>query len=404
MKRICLFLLALLLCLPLVGCNQAATSSGQWKMAQEGYYTGAFSDTGYYYSLDGIAHYVDFSTGANVCLCPKVGCLHDDEVSCEGALRNISGKDMYYWNDGLYYIRRDDYGQHLYRRNSDGTGEESVATLCKQFLEEDRKAFLHLRRTVLADGFFYYTAEISRPALSDSVVTGWDHERTVLMQLNVRTGAEQVLVDSMEEGYAAEVIAARGTEVLYTYGRVIGEDEYETPDEYQQIRDKEKIKLVQMDTKKEKRKELFEKTGAELDTTVGVYNGKLYYYQFISKYVFRYFTYDLTTGEERKFYEGTINNLIGGRYQLSKKDQLDNEVWILQDLQEGKDLPCEAFYEGNQVFLLENGNDTGIILRHRATNMTGGVIQEQTWSYIPMDALADGLQRSDCIDFYVYRK
>lgn len=402
MKRMYLYLIMLLLCLHMTGCSQTGTSSGQWKMAQEGYYTGAFSETGYYYSLDGIAYYVDFSTGINICLCPKVGCPHDDEIICEGALRNVVGRDMYYWNNHLYYIRRDGYGQHLYRRNSDGTGEVAVATLCHQFLEEDRETFLNVGRSVLVDGYFYYTVEISRPEMSENVMTSLEYERTVLMQLNVNTGEDRVLLDSMDDGYAAKLIAAKGTDVLYTYCRVIEQDEYETTEEYFQIRDKEKVKLMRLDTKTGKSKELFEKTGAEIEATVGVYNGKLYYYQYVSQHELRYFTYDINTGKEQIFYEGMINNLIAGRYQLSKKDQSDYEVWILQDLQEGKELPCEAFYEGTQIFLVENENDTGIILRHRAVNMSGGEIREQTWSYVPMDTLADGLQRSDCIDFYVY--
>jgi hypothetical protein len=193
--QILIALLIIILCL--AGCNQEAKAD-KWVGADS--YDGAFSDTGYFYLAENVLYYADFATGINVCLCPKVGCQHDNEDICEGWLDDVDDQ-MFYWNGGLYYLTGDGYGVHLCRRNADGTGLSAIATLCEEYLEDEQKRSIRFANKIITGGYLYYTAEIEIIEVIDGVSRP-KTERCLLRQLDLKSGQEKTLVETTDQGIA----------------------------------------------------------------------------------------------------------------------------------------------------------------------------------------------------------
>jgi hypothetical protein len=150
---------------------------------------------------------------------------------------------------------------------------------------------------------------------------------------------------------------------------------------------------------------LFEKTRYDFYSLEVYFEDKLIYltHEQSNSFTGKYRIYDIVTGKDTFFYEGEINNLIAGRYSLSHPQE-DRNQYTLLDLQTGKELPCCNFYENGTHIRLVSTSDKAVILMRNPIPAEGEFrITERAYFYVPIRALADGLQEEDCIDFYVWR-
>ena len=163
--------------------------------------------------------------------------------------------------------------------------------------------------------------------------------------------------------------------------------------------------LIQLDTENGTETVLFEKTRYDFYALEAYSEDKLIYMTRESPDLFTgiYRVYDIATGKDTFFYEGEINNLIAGRYSLSHPQE-DRNQYTLLDLQTGKELPFCNFYENGTHIRLVSASDKALILMRNPIPAGGEFrITERAYFYVPIRALADGLQEEDCIDFYIWR-
>lgn len=395
--RIMALILAVLLLLGASGCDAWRDNEG-WTSADA--YKGAFSDTGYYYLAEGFLYYADFATGINISLCPRVGCKHNDELICEGWIGSAE-EQMFCYGDKLYYLDSDTYGTHLYRRNLDGTGLATVATLCDDYLKELENCHIQFLKKVVSGGYLYYTAEVRAFESVDNVVTG-KYLCTLLMQLDLKTGKEKTL---LKRDNGISLVAAKGSRIRYIVGDSIGEEDISDPDALKEAYKNRIKQAVELDVATGKENILFEKSKYDFFSLEYYSGSKMIYLTYESEddSTGIYRVYDISTGKDAFFYEGAINNLIAGRYSLSK-DPNDPKRYVLLDLENGKELPCHSFYDSGCVYRLVSASDEAVILRRYPRPENGvGDITEQVYSYVPVAALEDGLQETDFIDYYIQR-
>lgn len=390
-------LLVLLISLTLFGCD-TARDDRRWFSADA--YKGAFSDTGYFYLAEGYLYYADFAAGVNISLCPKVGCKHNNDLTCEGWVGSAE-EQMFCYGDKLYYLVYDMYGTHLYRRNLDGTGLATVATLCEDYLKELENCYIKFEKKVVSGGYLYYTAQVcSYESVNNELTSKYLY--TLLMQLDLKTGKEKTL---LKRDNGISLVAAKGSRIRYAVGDSIGEVDISDLSALKEAYKKTMIQMVELDTVTGKEKVLFEKSKYDYFTLESYSGNKLIYLTYESEddYTGIYRVYDISTGKDAFFYEGAIENLIAGRYSLSK-DPHDPKQYVLLDLENGKELPCHSFYDSGCVYRLVSASDEAVILRRYPRPENGvGNITEQVYSYVPVAALEDGLQETDFIDYYIER-
>lgn len=392
--RCLLAALILALCLPLAACGEKPAASGDWVPAVQ--QKGCFSDTGYYFlSSEGLLHYTDLATGTTVSLCPKVGCNHEDPETCEGHISG-SGRNMFFWNDGLYYFESDAYGVHLFRRNADGTALSKVLTLCEDYMEELGQVNVSIQFAVAVDGLLYYEAELSSFADSGSELTAED-VASVIRRIDLHSGKEETLLEDKENNL--QLLCARADGVLYSSVKQLHLKDYPTQEDYFAESGKQTCRFYQWSAKTKQSTLLFEKTVSEGSPHQNQLGGNKI---LCSNSAFEndvltytYYTYDLSTGEYIQMYHGLIDILIAGRYRYSRASMGQRSEWVLEDLESGKQLPCVQFYDGNCFIRLHCASTKGTVLTRQSKD--GG---ERIYFYIPTAALADGLQLEDCLDFY----
>ena len=185
--RICI--IGLLLCLLLCACGQKP-SSGSSRLRR----SGVFSESGYYWSELDILKYTDLSAGTTVCLCQKVGCSHTDIDVCEAYVDVGIQGELFYWNDGVYYIMDDQYGMQLCRRNADGTGLSVVTTLCKDYMEENEEISCNFQDGVILDGKLYYCTSVYAVVETEPQVFTSENIYDLINCVDLRTGKEETLV------------------------------------------------------------------------------------------------------------------------------------------------------------------------------------------------------------------
>ena len=387
-------ILSLILCLSLFACRNKPAISSDWVPAVQ--QKGCFSDTGYYFlSSEGLLHYTDLSSGTTVSLCPKVGCHHEDSEICDGRIGG-GGKNMFFWSDGLYYLDSDAYGFHLFRRNADGTALSKVLTLCKDYMEELGQVNVVIQFAVAVDGLLYYEAELSSFADSGSELAAED-VASVIRRIDLRTGKEETLLEDKENNL--QLLCARTDGFLYSSVKQLHLEDYPTSEDYAAEAGKQMNRFYQWDDSAEEPKLLFEKPVGECAAHQNQIGGNKILCATTSYenevLTYTYYTYDLATEAYSQMYKGLIDILIAGRYRYSRASMQQRDQWVLEDLESGKQLPCVQFYDGNCYIRLQCASAKGTVLTRQSKG--GG---ERIYFYIPTEALADGLQLEDCLDFY----
>lgn len=385
----CLFMLCLFC--GLSACNKQTGTGSEWVWAYN--QRGAFSDKGYYFlTSGGFLRFVDTTSGVSVCLCSKAGCQHDQEPdhrkseSCEARLIGASMiTPIFFWGNNLYYVLKDQYGSHVYRRDATGAGLETVATLGEKYIEDQRVVTVYAY--AVADGFLYYSADVdgSVRAADGGNMVQWISN--YLGRLDLQTGKEEILLDKSD--VYITLCAVKGNEALFhTAG--VPDTAYNDPN-YRQLRLEMPATLQHWDGTNGQTRTLLESTVREFPPISIVDNDKAYYSVALDD-EYSVYAYDLHTGKQDTVSHDTLR-YMGNGYALRLDS--DSERWHLYDLNARKTLPYEL---NDKSLWLTTVSNTGFVVRYgTASSDTSG---QQIYNYIKYASLADGLQEEDLMDFY----
>ena len=357
-----------------------------------------FAFGGYYHCAEmggQILAFTDISNGNTVVLCSKAGCKHHAETSeskqqkCDAYL----GSNVFFlhvYGDKIYYNSNDDgYGGiDLYCRNADGTGKQKIAELGTQYVTPESS--IEVGYYFPVGSKLYYKIDVKGSVQRDDGVYEVQQIKQVLMCVDLSTGKETLIGEFTDEH--PHMIAAREDQLLfYSLGKT---DAYKSDGSV----DKEALNALPVCLKvwDEDVKQIdvvFEKTAKECSGQGFVIGSKYYYngttldednQEFSS-----WFAYDLTTGEVE------ISEL--NTYPLDERFLLyETSVY---DTQEKVSLPNDFSAQG--LFVLDQGDEGFILEKVYWKEGTGGWKEADyiVYAYVTYDALADGLQSADCLDF-----
>lgn len=392
-KGMLLIILMLLLFLLLAaGCTPS--SSADWVPYMSS--TGAFGEQGYYYlSSSECLYFLDVDKGINVCLCSKVGCPHDTTVNTDpAAIFNceayISGSlvhefPFFFLDGGLFYILSDDYGMHLVRRNADGSGLRQIGTFCKPYIEA-RKT-IDVQSYICAGGYLYYCADICGLIDSDIVT-----EACVLRRMDLRSGKEEELLSVPGYEYVS-LCAAKGNGMLYLH--YLLPERTGSPDDNEK-RQTSPVRLMLWEEGTSKDTVLLEETfGEELNYKTIIDGALLYTTKEGDSFVTR--SFNLNTKEDKKFSDVTCLTYLTEEYARRRNPET-KKVGIYN-------IATDTFLDNDfeqcsLAFLNINGKKL-ILSRRIPSPDNPTVIEKEIYFYVDIDALADGLQEEDVVDFYI---
>ena len=383
--------LAVLLLLPLFGCAEQPYETvgaitdweddSSWVLPRiKG---GVLSDEGYYYTNDSMLYFADTANGIEVCLCSKPGCLHEkgtpqEQEWCDAFIFGSALMPMFFWDDHLFYIERDLYGTHVYRRNADGTALTVVADLGTQYTKE-RKSVLVGYYAHVGD-YLYYDATVESTVLTENEETTLT-EMSYIGRLDLKTNKEEILVESE---FTLLLGAACPDGLLFMYGdnsKVNYEDEnyreqlYESPSY---------VKFL--DSKTGEVTVVLSRKWRDLSGIRAAWGSKLYYSRLGGTW-----EYDMKTGEDRSISSGTP---IDGQFGLQ---QVDGKS-VLYYIPTGELLPTT--FAGERLSVDTVSHDAVVLKR---TIFKDGVSTSATYCYVKLEDLADGLQEKDALDLYTYK-
>lgn len=382
-------LILFLLC-GLSACGKQTTPNLEWVWAYN--QRGAFSDKGYYFLVSGFLRFVDTTSGVSVCLCSKAGCQHDQEPdqrkseSCEARLIGASMiTPIFFWGNNLYYVLKDQYGSHVYRRDATGAELETVATLGEKYIEDQRVVTVYAY--AVADGFLYYSADVdgSVRAADGGNMVQWISN--YLGRLDLQTGKEEILLEKSD--VYITLCAVKGNEVLFhTAG--IPNVAYDDPN-YRQLRLEMPATLQHWDGTNGQVRTLLEKTVQEFPGVNIVDNNKLYYTSSLES-ASGVYTYDLHTNKLEAVKLDRLRHM-GNGYAL--RWDTDKEQWHLYNLNTKKELPNALNDKGFVVMTISN---EGFAIKRTVEDDNAS--NQQIYSYVKYASLSDGLQEKDLMDFY----
>ena len=358
----------------------------------------AFAFGGYYHCAQMGSHilaFTDISNGTTVVLCSKPGCKHHEETSqtkqaqCDAYLGSAVFL-LYAYGDKIYYNSDDDGygGVDPYCRNADGTGKHKFADLGAEYVTPSSK--ISIAYYLQAGNKLYYKIDVNETVLGEDDIYYREDNKQVLMCYDLNAGKEILIGEFTDE--APHMIAAREDQLLfYTVGKndpdasggsMDREDRYKLP-----------VCLKVWDENAKQIDVVFEKTAKECSGDGFVIGSKYYYkgsaldedgQEFSS-----WFAYDLAT-EAVEISELTTCPL-DGRFLLYESS--------VYDTQEKVSLPNDFSSQGLRAL---DQSDEGFILEKVYWKENTGSWKEAdyiVYAYVTYDALADGLQSADCLDF-----
>lgn len=348
--------------------------------------------------------FLDVNNGISVVLCSKPGCKHHEETSVKKAMEcdaylSHNTVFLHLYDDKIYYAGNDDgYGGYdLYRRNIDGTGMEKVAELGLQYVTQ--KSSISIVYYIPAGSKLYYKVDVQESTKNENGISTVETVKRALMCYDLNTGKEVLIQEFVED--APHMIAARDNQLLFYTVPSSSTQDRNDPD-YKEKLNTRPTRLKVWDESVGQTDTVFEKTYAEWKGKGFVADGKYYYSARTQDEegndVYGMFAYDLGT---EKVETADITGMpLDGRYSL-KHDSENGEDYFY-DLQTQTRLPNEF---AAQNLYIEDMGDEGFILSkgYNKAEMTddGGKIGDYTvYAYVTYDALTDGLQASDCLDFY----
>ena len=344
----------------------------------------ALSESGCYYNLNGLLHYVDLAIGTSVILCQKPGCKH--EHGLEGAAQcdaDIRSSWMVFGNDTLYYVDRNT----LYSRNATGGEMRELGVLAKKLVEEGIS--VDVFPLAVSNGYLYYEGTINEIKQSASGGTSSTSSGSCFGRFNLAQRKDELLVVLEQERYdeGIKVFAVRENGILYKYeeGLDPGQDwlETETKKRTEALR-KMFVQIKQLDLTTGETTVLHTTTYSECKSVLALENGKIIYNKPSNGIEHVISSYDLNTGKVETVYKGEFSSSYYGKGYWQRYKLLDAKTaeYHIYDMNTGKTLPYEL--EGN--FTVTNKSEYGLVMLDFVTGIR---------SYVSLESLADGLQESD---------
>ena len=388
-------LLAFLTVLSLCSCAKKEEVSSEWVGVEETR-QGAISDTGYYYlNNQNLLYYVDFQNGINVCLCNKAGCPHGtttvpEELSeCEALLPTAFGwiSTMFCWNQYIYYMKLDQYGRSLYRRNADGTGEAKVAILCEKYMEEDSEIEVDVYCFTVAGNYVYYYAAIKAVIQTEEGVFTNQNKLTALLRLDLRTGKEEILTECYESNKGLRLVAVRNDSAIYSLASFPDADY--SAENYNTLYAQCPVQILQWNAESGESNVLLEKTRAEIGDAICYMGGSFYCYPGNDQY-----SIDLETGELTQVVANGSLRIINADIGIGHSDETGR--FQVKNLKTGKLLPNA--YEAYLLQIVCASNDM-LIITYLVEN--DDRTKDEHFMFIKPESLSDGLQEEDATEFYI---
>ena len=363
-----------------------------WEIAPNSQMYGAVVEDGYYYIQDEVFRYLDMNTGISVCLCSKPACKHNSE-ECEAfTVDPFTRQLMFFINDCLYYIELDNEGASLLmRRNSTGMELQRVARLGESLMGKDRSITIY--QPMITENWLYYMVEI-QGIVTVGEVSQLQWIGDALCRVNLTNGKEEVLV--VTDGDWLQLITVRTDGMIYTVSEtpdlehVVGADGYLTmPDNYYDLLPACAVNLMRWDEGTGENTLLLERTRATLEAPKS-YGGKVTFYTSDHK---ERWGYDLTTGEVTQL-DLILGTIINEDYMLYKKNADPNVPYDLEgqfilNMKTGELFPIDI---PGGAYWMYNRSDKWLIINSLVGDR--GVLY-----YIPIDAIADGIQVHDATIF-----
>ena len=427
-KRLISFFLCFWVCVTLVACNgepietpNASTTenstvdgqtgtvdvqtlrTGNWNTAKTagGDYDRRFlpGEGGFYCLIDGYLRFYDPSSNISVTLCQKVGCLHENgqtSVARKECEANLGAEMIFAYEGGYIYYDKEEHGQpQLYRRSADGTGEKHIAALCESY--SDNKHTVQMESYFISDGVLYYTLSVAsvQPDQNGTLVQTTEYRALIRMDLSNRKAVELLRVNNA----SISITAAKKDAVVYS---TMDLSYYEAP-----LSDRTEAMLntprcYYLWTKEANAsRELLCKPMKECSRSISFDLGVIIALE--SKPP-RYYSYDFVTGEQQYLDRPGDTKLNDNIYFDDVSDTFCDAA--------GKKYPNELLdlsgtkYNDLQISILAQG-ENGLILVCRYSAI--GEPNEQgvstvtasatVCSYVPYEALTDGLQIQDVTNF-----
>lgn len=340
---------------------------------------GDFGEGGFFSTYKGMLTFTDLSSGTQVVLCSKPGCLHYDEPEKEDRIAcdaNIpTDRNLFYRNGKLYYISGFD-GAYLACRNADGTGDMRIGRIAADYLTKDTT--VTPSQFTCTENYLYYRVDVETVVADETGIHNKDFSWLV-MRMNLKSGEEELLEEyKLNEG--PNLLGARDDMLLY-YTKVIKDSGV-------------KVKVWTEDTQQSVTLFSFERQ--QFRDADYIADGKYYYLRWVedeSNSSTQCYTYDLVT---RQHEDLGIQKapILNGRYAVCKSDTeaLD---YYLYDTVANSPLPIDIGYSNASIIVVNLGPDGAVwSIMCPGENGTGGL---QEHRYVPYSLLEDGLQKTDGI-------
>ena len=378
-KKIVTLLLIAVVLLSLTACKEEQKNTHlDWVYIPSSAATGALTENGYYYWLNGVLNYADLVTGTSAVLCQKPGCKH--EHGLEGAARcdaEMNSPIMIFGNDTLYYVDRNT----LYSRNATGGELRELGTLAKILVEEGTS--VDVIPLAVSNGYLYYEGEIKEIKQTGSG-TSSTTAGSCIGRFNIAQRKDELLVVLKQAKYkeSVSIIAARENGILYKYDEGLDPERDWTKTEakeYTEALHKTTMQIKHLDLTTGETTELYTTTYGKCKTIHTLENGKIFYDGGNGTS-----SYDLNTGKAESVYKGEFTSSYYGKGYWVRVKWLDAQTAErhIYDMNTGKTLPFEP--SGN-INVISRSAYGMVIIDYK----TGA------HSFISYDSLADGLQESD---------
>lgn len=376
--------LLLLCCLVfiLAGCAKPAPEydPSQWLSAD--IHSGAISSEGYYHLRSTFLYFTDLSNGVSVCLCSRVGCLHDKEEDpqledqCEAYVSGAPATTpMWFWNGQLYYL--DGYeNSTLYSRNAAGVDLQEVMRLGENYIREQWsvgvKCYVHIGDKV------YYQAQVT-----DSGLENQDREDfSYIGQIDLKDHSDKVLIESID----LLLYAANSEGFLFSQGENRPID-YEDPNYVEDYKGRQ-VDIKYWNTKTGEATTLHSTTNREFGGIYALNDDRVIYFRNTDS---RYMVYDRKTGESREIANGL--RVINDRYALQENE----DGYVLYDFKTSEQLPVTV---DTDALSIDKVVQDAVILVAREKEPGGTRYIKKTYYYVKLASLFDGLQEKDMTAVY----
>lgn len=192
------------------------------------------SEKGYYYILNNILHFYDVATDVDVALCSKLECSHDSShcdayVEKEIAQYTVTDSDgkvyhdttntsnnvncvghmIFYWNEHIYMVERDDNGDYLVRYDARFNNKERLSLIAGNGSRIGATESDNMTNTAfLMNGYLYYMSVTESSSVAETNFMTQLSCNRVKLELNAvpeKLGEFDIAVDTIGSSSRAMV-------------------------------------------------------------------------------------------------------------------------------------------------------------------------------------------------------